>query len=396
MKKLSLVLCFLLFCSASLLSQSSSVWPDSITYVTPEDEVHMRDKNAKYLVKIGSDIGFEFKLSKAFSLDLEIYPESTQSNGLDLGIGIGSRFYFQMAERIKAGRQANNFSGKYISLMFSKGWEFGNLNLDQIDHSNSITLGIGSQQRYLQWEYFDFGVFMDFRKVGRSDGLTFNSFTLRTESNYGIVIGKRHKVNKDNICPVIKCHQDRRTAVKINRNNLFAFSVSEVLNSDSELYLRMRPNIGYEFKLGDSPFSIDQNFSAELILSNYPFVLWPSEKSSDDFRLQRALLTYNIAARYYFKMRRNILAGEQGNNLSGSYVYTKYEHKKSSNNIFRDGNSGKVLFGIGRQTSITGKLFFDFKIAFGPRLYGDFNYTRELLGLDNFNGEIAFSIGYMF
>jgi len=398
MKRLGLFIIISLLIAPNLIGQNASMWPDSITYVTPEDEVHMRDKAAKYLVKIGSDIGFEFKLSKAFSLELEFSPENTRGYGLDLGIGIGSRFYFQMAERIKAGKQANNFSGSYVSLLYGRGMEFGTNNFSLVENSNAITLGIGTQQRYLQWEYFDFGVFMDFREVsfvGRPKKI--NSFTLRTESNYGVVIGKRHKVNKENVCPVIKCHQDRRSAIKLNRNNLFAFSISDIVSSASDIYLRVQPNIGYEFKLGNSPFSIDQNLNAEFIFSNYDHI-FPGiyRGQAINFKLQKTLIRYNAALRYYFNMKRKVLTGEQGNNLSGGYLYTKYEHRQSYFSIGQNGNSGKALFGIGRQTSITGKLFFDMKIAVGPRLYGDFNYTGELLNLDDFAGELDFSIGYMF
>lgn len=394
MKKLALILYILAFGIVILNGQDSGVISDSIIYITPEDEVLLRDREAKYLIKLGSDAAAEFKLSKAWSLEVELGPDNIILNKPDISFALGTRYYYQMAKRIKEGKQANNFSGHYFSAMLSRGFNFGDPILDPGFDATAMTLGIGTQQRYLQNEYFDFGIFLDFQKYGiRGDPKLRNSFTLRTESIYGFVFGKKHDLNEDKFCPVIKCYQDRRSAFKINRNDFFLLNISQLYNTDTYWFVRMNPKVGYEFKIGNSPFSIDQSIGASFSFSSLygsvdaiPALDLPSFSSS-----ARTTLTYDIASRYYYRMKKSILSGEQGNNLSGSYIYLRFRHEEEHNRNTKEWTSnGIALFGIGRQTTITGRLFLDAKLAVGPELYGNNSTGRQI------DGELEFVIGYMF
>ncbi len=393
MKRLSTLLIVFLT-AVTLYSQESGVAPDSIIYITPEDEVLLRDREAKYLIKLGSDAAVEFKLSKAWSLEFEIGPDNFGVNIPDISFGLGTRYYYQMAKRIREGKQANNFSGHYFSAMLGQGFNFGNPQFDPGTDATALTLGWGTQQRYLQREYFDFGVFLDINKISAPGISTVrNSFTLLTESNYGFVFGKKHDLNDENFCPVIKCYQDRKSALKINRNNFFQLSMDQLNGGDTYWFLRMRPRVGYEFKLGNSAFSIDQTIGSSLSFSNYFLDLARPSIKLTSFELQRAVLTYEFSPRFYYRMMKKILAGEQGNNLSGSYTYLKFTHDETYNRVRASWTrKGSVWIGIGRQTTITGRLYFDAKLGIGPEIYN----SETSKGIDSITGELDFVIGYLF
>lgn len=400
MKKLIILIQLLYIGIASLNGQASSIMSDSVMYITPEDEVHLRDREAKYLIKLGSDVSVEVKFFKAWSLELEIGPDNYGVNQPDFSLGLGARYYYQMAKRIQEGKQANNFSGRYFSAMLSRGFNFGDPQFDPVDNASVLTLGMGTQQRYLQREYFDFGIFLDLSDVGVNGSSVSNSFTLRTESNYGFVFGKKHELNKEKFCPVIKCYQDRKSAIKINRNDFLLLSMDQ-LGGNTFWFLRMRPRIGYEFKLGNSAFSVDQTIGANLSFSNYLFEQGsPIQFSS--FNLQRTVLTYDIAARYYYLMRKKVLAGIQGNNLTGWYTYLRFRHEEIHTRFSSNWNRvGTALVGFGRQKNITGRLFLDFKFAIGPELYDSANAEGiSPFGIGSISSKMAaevdFVIGYMF
>lgn len=387
------ILFIIILSAVALVGQEASIMLDSIIYITPEDEVLLRDKEAKYLAKLGSDISFELKVAKAFSVELELFPNIISFTH-DLEFSLGARYYYQMASRIKAGKQANNFSGNYVSGMIGKGISFYP---QRYGNRTAYILGIGTQQRYLQNEYFDFGLMIAYQSNNTTRG-TQSLFTIFTESNYGFVFGKKHEINEANLCPVVKCYQDRKSAIKFNRNNLIYLSYAEFF--DNSLVFWLRPNVGYEFKLGDSAFSVNQELSTALIFAT------SGMRGITSLGLVNFDLTYSLAGRYYYRMKKKILAGEQGNNLSGSYMYAKFKNQYLwDKGQISTGSNGSVLLGIGRQTRITGSLFLDAQLGIGPQIYGDvislipgnvISPIRDFNIISGVDIELRFAIGYMF
>ena len=399
MKKLILLIQLALYGVVGLNGQTSSMIPDSIIYITPEDEVYMKDKQAKYLWKLGNDLAFEFKIGKAFSMEIELFPDNFSNfdlNRFGLGVSLGTRYYYQMSRRVKAGKQASNLSGKYISLSLGPAISFvyNEFTEDLISTGfMGYSLGIGMQQRYLQYEYFDYRLSLDYNTIPLS-GLPGNgsSISLRTQSSYGFSLGKKHYVDKENLCPVIKCYTDRKSGFKIIRDNFFSLTRSSFNNNNTFWNLAFRPRIGYEFKIMNSSFSIAQDAGISLGFNNIKYEDSPMDYTKGSFALNEGNYFYRVGGRYYFNMNRKILAGEQGNNLSGFYINLMFEHSGNWNSVPgqpSSSNRGSLLAGIGRQAEITGRLFLDAQATFGARLYGSTTFLSLIPNLD-------FSIGYMF
>lgn len=385
MKQLFFTIIFHLVFVASIAAQSSNMWPDSVIYVTPEDEVLMRDKQARTLLKIGSDLAFEAKVSKALSLNVELLPNFlTHEDNFGLGYGVGARYYYKMADRIRSGHQADNLSGRYITANIGQSFNFSSLpDTSSFEAGWGASIGIGNQQRYLENEYFDFRLDLDYLSVADDDVLfSSETFSLRTKSAYGFVFGKKHEVDKSKICPLIKCYEDRKLAIKINRNNLFSLSRAEFASGNVNWNLRLRPRVGFEYKLGNSAFSVEQDISTLLHFSTM-------QGTQSDFGLSSYKLSYTAGFRYYYRMKKKVLAGESGNNLNGSYCYTNFQHLY---NYDRDPaeryKNGSLLLGIGNQKEIINRIYLDAKFAIGVVMYG-----RDSSDLA---GELDFAIGYMF
>jgi len=133
--------------------------------------------------------------------------------------------------------------------------------------------------------------------------------------------------------------------------------------------------------------TIFQNLSTKLSFLNYvgPSIL--SEKpDKTNFGLDNFQYGYSIGGRYYYKMKEKILSGDQGNNLSGEYFFGEFLHEGETAS---SKTRGLVMFGIGRQAEITGKLYMDINMGIGPKVYGNLNAAVVDIDID-------FAIGYMF
>lgn len=390
MQKIIHIVLALTFLSTASLAQESSMFADSVIYATPEDVAFMRDKDTRFLFKAGTDFGLELKMGKALSFTAELAPDFlnnrinlTLDSTITIGAGLGARYYYKMANRIKAGKQANNMSGEYVGLSAGLGFAFNYASaIDTLDlgKTTGYSLSIGNQQRYLDFEYFDFSLNLDYTTLTLENDISFSTITLRTESAYGLALGRRHNIDKSALCPVIKCYENRKSGFKINRNNFFSLSRStNNENQDVRWSLDLNPRIGYEFKLGDSPFSIAQDLRTNFLFSNF------EDGKVSSFGLERTKYSYALSGRYYFNMSRKILSGEQGNNLSGGYVQALFKHKYDSGRLTNK-NSGSVMAGIGRQNEIVNNIYMDISLATGFQIYNDFSLDLDL----------DFTIGYMF
>jgi len=372
--------------------QSSSIMPDSVVYITPEDEVHLRDKQASYLFKMGTDLALEYKLGKAFSLSAEVYPDFLRyfdSQRYGVGFGLNARYYYQMNKRVKTGKQASNLSGAYIEL--GRSFRYNFIEDDELlIHSNHYTtsMAVGFQQRYLENEYFDFKFQLSYvnQFSEQPDNILrlVSSLILSPRSAYGFVLGKRHNVDKESLCPVIKCYTNRKSGLKIIRDDFFRVG-RHVLEVGVFWTFELNPRIGYEFKVANSPFTVSQELGLNLFFDNVG--------EGNPFQLNLTTYTYELGGRYYFNMNRKVLSGEQGNNLNGFYGTLIFQQTGRKFRTIFPGtlgfkNGGSLHVGFGRQTEITGRLYLDAQLKMGVNIYGE-NYISVAPELD-------FTVGYMF
>lgn len=393
MKNIYILLFALLGASLSA-QEGKNIAKDTVAYLTAEQEAFMIDKETKYLFKT-SPLQYEQKLSKAFSFNLLFVPEllfgrkltadsdETYLSSIFLQGEAELRYYYKLPRLIKEGKQANNLSSSYLSF----GGRYGKTvyrNDEPILTSSRSAYELfgawGDQKRFLNYGYLDYGIELSYQRSSitqspfSEDGV-FNTVSLSTRIKVGFAFGQNYDIKEETKCPIFKCYLDRKSAFKLNYNSLFAIAFGESLVSDSknQLFIRFNPNIGYEYKIGSTSFSIDQDFGVSLSLSNTQGI------DRNDFGISQYSIYYAIGGRYYFKLKSNINKGKSGNNLSGVYMFLRGSYDRYVSEFTFTSINGPVIskykneniragFGIGYQKTVLNDLYFDLQFGFKPTL----------------------------
>lgn len=342
-------------------------------------------------------LAVEYKLLPAFSIGayygmaLGFQPKSNFNNQ-DIWyksnfITLESRWYHDMKKRIRTGRGANNFGGKYLAL------EAGIINNYFYNVSGwknkRIALRYGLQQRFMRNGYFDISV---------GAGITGPSSLLNQERIFSIdqrvAIGlaaflpKVKSATQDGgLCDILHCQDEQYNMLKINLFDALNFqSVRGFYHS-----MKIRPNVAFEHKIGRSPFSIELDLSATHQNFKYKLYSYTTQKDvSYNFRTA----TWNAMGelRWYYSMRKRILNGRSGNNLSGTFIGLNLNCNnlikdaivfKSDNsnltvvsNIKGDYWTGNLVWGV--QQRVLDRGFIQFKIGAGSTFGGnDYLYNGE-------------------
>ena len=400
-----LVVFFLL---TGIIVGQNTTYQDSVIYeVSAEDALFMRNQEVRYLIKLSASGGRlslpklqgELKLGTAFSLEYEGSPRlltDRVNTSAVFGVGLGGRYYYNMVDKIKSGQQANNLSGEYIGVMAGVGigFYFDLQDTIAVGLANGYSIAIGRQERYYKNEYFDFSLNLDYNRVDVFDSLLdstmfrpgeldFSSVTLRTESVYGFAFTKSKAEERD-LCAVINCYKDRKSGFKINRNNFFVLSRAASADGEIRWRFQLQPEIGYELKIAESSFSWTQTLETSFNFSNF------NNNGLKRFGLSNFSYNYEIGGRYYYQMTEKILTGEQGNNLTGSYMQLYFRHRDNNQGSRAVGN---IMIGGGVQKEVTNRLYFDLNLGLGARIYGRdgntvFNYLEDF--------DLDFAVGYLF
>ena len=359
--------------SAVMFGQSLDQYSqDTVLYLTAEQEAFMIDKETKYLIKI-DPIGFERKISNAFSINAAFSPSYSGSEGLQSFVSTELRYYYKLSKLIKEGKQANNLSSEYFSAGLDyDGGLFGNSGVRLSSYDYNISWG--SQRRFLNYGYIDYGVKLGYESY-RYDltdfgGTSYNAKLVRlsTKTAVGIAFGKKYKIKDVVRCPIFKCHLDRKSTFKLDFNKVFdlAYGTNSETNNNYQFIANINPNISYEHKIGASSFSINQELD---------FLLGFSSRISNHnptSGFSKYSLAYTVSLRYYFQLKSNIRKGKSGNILSGVYWFggASFNYGDSKLPLF-DVNSGievskhnyiNMPVGIGYQKTLLNDFYYDFQI----------------------------------
>lgn len=366
MKNTLYIISILVFSMSKLLGQETAFPVDSVAYITKLDKARLIDKKTKIALKT-SPLAVEWKILKDVSL----------STSFDLRyripISLESRYYYKMRDRINQGLQSNNISGPYVSLFGwgGKGFKFVDNQLDEEGYT--IGFRIGQQQRILNSEYFDISFETAFRHrnlVDFSDTKAQN-FSLRLRAIYGFVLAKKHDIDSESTCAFVMCHTNRKSAIKINLSDFILLSNTY---GDAGIsggwFFYTRPNISYERKIANSAFSIEQEINSFIRFGQSDIF----ENLNDDFNLLfQNRITFKLGGRYYFKMKKKMMEGKSGNNLSGIYLHSRVNHT-----IQKDRNDGFLEAGIGFQKELFGNIFVEYGAYLRFRTYGEKYESRFL------------------
>ena len=341
-------------------------------------------------------IGAEYKISPAFSVGayyqmlLGYQPASEFLNKggwlYSASVAVEGRWYHDMKKRIKDGRSANNFGGRYLGLEGT--WSNNNQLTDNWDDKR-VALRYGLQQRFLRNGYFDISI-----GAGVSQGSpilkrsTYFSTDQRVSVGLAAFLPKfRNGAQNGNLCDVLHCQDEQYNMWKVNIFDVVAFRSNGIVYN-----LELRPNIAYEQKLGRSPFSVELAVDAVFNTGKYRYYYLLDQKEYSN-RITSATWDATGELRWYYNMRKRMLNGKSGNNLSGSFFglqLNRHNLIKSAVNYETD-NAGSLDGSLvtgdywttnlfwGIQQRILERGFIQFKIG-GGSTFGGNNYRYERAG----------------
>jgi hypothetical protein len=264
------------------------------------------------------------------------------------------RWYYDMASRIKQGKNSNNFSGNYLSIRHERAWQNeksvatgfggtnGKWNTDYFGsyYHSQLSLNYGMQRRFFRYGLIDFSLSVSrntdqlvHRKITFLDGdnsirqpIDWNNirenitstpqqtWIITTNFKVGVALADFKKSSKIPACDVFQCFENENSLWKISWPRINASTSLQSLNG----------SVGYEQKIAKSAFSINTYLNSTIY--NY------TQKNTQQYDpATKTYFTGNgqflnvggflyIQPRWYFLMNRQIRAGKAGNNLSGVYA----------------------------------------------------------------------------
>jgi hypothetical protein len=247
----------------------------------------------------GLEVAAEIKIHPAFSIltGFDLLPSSIRGQDYSFSNNLEGRWYFDMPRRIRKGSSANNFIGRYISMEYRKTW-----NSIPMYSSYMASLNAGFQTRLLRFGYLDWRYGVGYAP---SSFYSRGGFFGDAKIALGLILGspKKSTAQGASWCEVLNCFREERS--------LFKVDLLHVLEFAKDRMLKINPNIAYEQKIGDSPFSIEGKTG--LAWGRYQF----GATNISGLSYQSASVA--IEPRYYFLQKRQIARGKSGNNLNGLF-----------------------------------------------------------------------------
>lgn len=311
------------FCPKFILAQNEAAIPDSahlnndteIQYLNPWEYAFMMHEETKWVFKAfldGSDnngglkIGFETKLMRSFSINIDggmkamnyIHPDRDFiTNAGSYFLTLDVRWYYRQKKRIRDKNLSANLSDNYISI----GYRFSHLDHYSINVQQVYTRW-GLQRRFLNNGIVDLG--FEFAAFLDKD---YNMYQLGNYLNIGLVYAKdKYKLDREKLCPVLRCYAADSYVFKTNFANFINLFLGE-----NAFRLQFRPEIAFEKKIDQSPFSINTQLGAYLFYSGI---------SSLSYKQFSCRIDALIEGRWYYNLKRRIRKGRTGNGLSANYI----------------------------------------------------------------------------
>ncbi len=406
MKEILLIIVSTLF-THTLVSQQSDWIDKKQRFIEAYEDIFLEQENTKWLFKATSkphsinlnyapdpwayltsmvQLGVEHKVSPAFSLGLN-FDYDTRVFGLSHSwtSDLSGRWYYRMKRLLKAGVVKNNLSENYFNFGIETGFRHSEL------VSTGIRVGWGMQRRVFNYGLVDFGFELKWSRLISDNYI--ESPTPRIDNQDLLEIGnklrigfglsnKMDHINTKDFCSVLKCHRKESQQFKIDVASILNFR-----HQDNLLIGGSRIGLFYEFKLWDSPWSI--NTGIVLGLSRTRLIKILKHYTSAE-KVNSSSMKLVIEPRYYYDLRKRILKGKSGNGLSANYFALhamravnwsnlKYSDGSKSDYSSKYNNIG-VLWGMQRRIFNHG--FYDFNIGLGAST-GDTNLRSQKFDWDH-------------
>ena len=342
-----------------------------IEYLTPLEYAFMMHEETKFMLRVPAvGVGVEVEVLPYFTFMGQAQLNIAYSDYL-FGLTGESRWYYGSKKK-----GVSNMSGNYIG----GGYQHQSDLHSALKGSNSkqIYAKWGIQRRFLGAGLIDLGVNFGYKKLiydyaGENEFFKDERIFLQTTGTIGlgIVFNNEKALDKDKLCPALKCYERETFLLKINTLNLLNVQYSDWYKRSSIWFI---PQVGVEQKLFNSPFSIGANMKL-----NYN---WSHSKSDKYYNGTNNYTSIGgrLQARYYYNLKNRILKGKSGNGFSANYisggVYQMYDSNR--NNPFKI-NDNEITLTTGIQRTFSKHLYFDVEVGvafdkewnFSPELYGE-------------------------
>lgn len=322
---------------------------------------------------LGFNAAFEYKLLPGLSLEATLASRTNklesvitidrferQLSGRNMFAGIGSRWYFNMNRRIARQQSANNFSGSYLSMAYER-----SLAAIQSDRPRQhFSLSYGFQSRFLANGFLDFSLglyyvtpYLSLYNVGYRElpGLSARNAVIATRSLVGLAFGDWKRHSNGPLCDILHCDYFVRQHFKVRLPE-----VNIGLNNQS-----IRAEVGYERKLGKSPFSVNLSVGNETERGSYGGN-WLVAVGEAQFR-------------WYYLQKHQVRKGKASDNLSGLYVGPRFAQNydrqvqwydvliRPQRGVYHSWTTSAGMV-AGYQQRLFNKLYFDSGVSFSATM----------------------------
>lgn len=264
-----------------------------------------RMNDVKWMVKgifdNGPRIGFEYKLSKSISLNIQSawlpsYFISGGSQPFQLNNTVGLRYYLHHRDQISSGYRGNNLNGSYFEFGTSLDVPFS-LNIYE-----NLFLGFGLQSRFLKHGLVDTG--MKLQYAGGESALR-----LSTGFNLGFAFSRDYNLTEmeENKCAIVRCYDEQFYMFKIPVSDLALFSISK-----NNIEINFRPSLEFEHRISRVGLSMNHEVRGRFEYNG--------ARSTATQSMNYLEASYRMGIKWYVGKKKRIIKGKTSNNLSGFYL----------------------------------------------------------------------------
>ncbi len=381
--------------------------PDStLQYISPLDYAFMMHETTSWLLKgvfptfhrsrAILKLGFEKRIAPSFTFNsgfeftnfyLNGNPYNLSENGERASLE--TRWYYHLNKHMAENKVARNLSDNYLAF----GIDFTHLNTyelwpshESIKNDNYLNyyLKWGMQRRFLKHGFADMGI-----KAGLNQRLSYDQaifFSLNTYVDLGLAFTKdKYTLDPEKLCPVFKCFETEKYAVKTNISNLLSVELFQKSKS-----VILMPNLAFEHKIASSPFSVNSGFDASFGWYKNSFEEGRLPQQTEDYYYRYRLA---LEGRWYSTLKHRIRIGKSGNGLSGNYIAAGayYLWLKDTRYLKSQIQNGPNIYAaVGWQKLISTHLYYD--MQFRTR----YRFLYSTLEGKGWNIEATIAMGYRF
>jgi hypothetical protein len=303
-------------------------------------------------LEFNATAAYERKLGKHFSINagIDFWSIDEGFNTSSFSALIEPRWYFK--------QEVSNLSGMYVGMRYLQNLEraYTSSYTDEISTNQVMGINIGVQNRFLRTGLFDISLMAgienvtntqpvwenatggryDYKFTGNYAQQTNNQWFIRSETRIGLGFSNNSQRYKASSCDVFRCFESQKQWLKVDFTKMFYLSEN-----------RKDVNIGldYEFKIGQSSWSLNQGFKLQYRAGSREYNNYNSSGIYRSTSVVRSSFSidYDISPRYYYNLNRRIAYGKSANNLSANYISpiagfdVSKKYKYDGNNFVDDG-----------------------------------------------------------